>query len=312
MILLKASLISYMEAYGTEEKCLESIYQSKWPRGFVCPSCEHNNGYRLSRRRTMECSCCGRQTSITADTIFEDSRIPLPCWFLAIYLVANDKGGVSATRLGKQLGVQRKSAALLLRKLRGSMGDRDEKLTLAGYIELDEAFLGGKSHSRTEGKSPFDGKVQVLVMVESENMKAGNLVLKVIPDSKIETLQEVVAQKVESDPPGQVFRTDALGRHHGLRSLGHYVNMTKMAKTELNTKMACLSLAISHLKRFFKGTYHHFCKLNIQSYLNEFCYRWNRRHLEKQIASHLITACVLHEADPAPTRKPRTTYLQAA
>lgn len=281
MILLNASLISYMEAYGTEEKCVDAIYQSKWQHGFICPRCEHNNGYRLSRQRTMKCSCCGRQTSITADTIFEDSRIPLPCWFLAIYLVANDKGGVSATRLGKQLGMQRKSAALLLRKLRSSMGDRDEKLTLAGYIELDEAFLGGKSHSRTEGKSPFDVKVQVLVMVES-------------------------------DPPGQVFRTDALDRHHGLRSLVHYVNMTKMTKTELNTKMACLSLAISHLKCFIKGTYHHFCKLNIHSYLNEFCYRWNRRHLEKQIASHLITACVLHEAVPAPKRKPRTTYLQAA
>ena len=222
--------------------------------------------------------------------------MPLPLWFLAIYLVANDKGGISALRLAKKLGVSRTTSQLVLKKIRSAMGARDENLTLAGYIELDEAFLGGRSPNKRQGKSPFEGKVQVLVMVESENMAAGNVVMKVIPDSKIGTIQDVVAKKVDDDPPGHCFRTDGLGRHHGIRSLGHYVNMAVMTKAELNSQMACLSLAISHVKRFFKGTYHHFCKLHIQSYLDEFCYRWNRRHLEKQLTSHLITACVLHPA----------------
>jgi hypothetical protein len=231
---------------------------------------------------------------------------------LAIYLVANDKGGISALRLGKELGVNRKTAYLLLKKMRAAMGDRDENVTLAGYIELDEAFFGGRAPNKREGKSPFEGKVQVLVMVESENMAAGNLVMKVIPDNQMETIQAVVAEKVDCDPPGQWFRTDGLGRHHGVRSLGHHVNMSPMTKVELNTQMACLSLAISHAKRFFKGTYHHFCKDNIQSYLDEFCYRWNRRHLEKQLASHLITACVLHRAVMARCVKSPPPFAAAA
>ncbi|MBK9141750.1 MAG: transposase [Candidatus Melainabacteria bacterium] len=71
--------------------------------------------------------------------------------------------------------------------------------------------------------------------------------------------------------------------------------MTPVPKSFQDEVFRCVSLAISHAKRFFKGTYHHFCKTHIQKYLDEFCYRWNRRHLEKQLASHLLTACALQE-----------------
>jgi transposase-like protein len=313
MILINSSLPAFLNTYGTDEACLQAIFDIKWPRGFVCPDCAHNDGYRLTTRpRVVQCASCRGQTSITADTIFQDSHMALPMWFLAIYLVANDKGGISALRLAKEVGVRRTTAHRMLQKIRFAMGGRDENLTLAGYIELDEAFFGGRSPTKSHGKSPFDGKVQVLVMVESENMAAGNLVMKVIPDTKMETLQQVVAKNVDDEPAGHCFRTDALGRHHGIRSLGHYVNMAVMTKAELNTQMACLSLAISHVKRFFKGTYHHFCKLHIQNYLDEFCYRWNRRHLEKQLTSHLIAACVLHPAVTAKVLKIRPPLMAAA
>jgi hypothetical protein len=303
MLLLNSSLPVYQKAYGNEEACLQAVFETKWPRGFVCPYCEHNGGWQLKDLRTMQCASCHRQTSITANTIFQDSHLPLPLLFLAIYFVANDKGGVSAMKLGKQLGVHRMTAHLLLQKIRVAMGTRDKNMTLAGYIELDEGFFGGRRSKKAPGESPFEGKVQVLVMVESENMAAGNLVMTVIPDTNIETLKEAINRKVDSDPPGHSFRADGLTRHHIIRALGHHVNMAVMTKAELNTQMACLSLAISHAKRFFKGTYHHFCKLHIQNYLDEFCYRWNRRHLENQLASHLLTACVLHPAVPAKVTK---------
>lgn len=306
MILLSASLPKYLLAYGDEESCLQAVFDAKWPRGFRCPYCDHDDGYRLSKLRTMQCALCKRQTSITARTIFQDSHLPLTVWFLALYLVANDKGGVSSVRLGEQLGVNRKTTDLMLRKIRNAMGDRDKNLTLAGYIELDEAYLGGRSKNKRLGKSPFDGKVQVLVMVESENMAAGNLVMKVIPDNSFESIQNVVAERVDDDPPGQLFRADGLGRHHAVRLLGHHLNMSVMTKEELNTMMACLSLAVSHVKRFFKGTYHHFCTTYVQNYLDEFCYRWNRRHIKRNKAQHLLTACVLHPALPA-----KVTHIRA-
>lgn len=296
MILLRSSLPNFLKAYGTEDACLDAIFAIKWPHGFICPYCEHNDGYRLSRLRVMQCACCRRQTSITANTVFADSRVQLTSWFLALYLVANDKGGVSGLRLAEQLGVNRKTADRMLRKIRAVMGNRDKNVTLAGYIELDEAYLGGRKNTKSQLKSPFDGKVEVLVMVESENMAAGNLALTVIPDTKLETLKKAVGAKVDDDPGGQMFRADGLGRHHAVLMLGHHLNMNPMTKSELNTSMACLSLAISHLKRFFKGTYHHFCRRYVQDYLNEFCFRWNRRQFKTRRVDHLLTACVLNSS----------------
>ncbi len=312
MILLNSSLPAFLAASGSEETCLQHVFATKWPRGFICPYCDHNDGYRLSNRRSIQCASCRRQTSITANTLFQDSHLPLSTWFLAIYLIAHDKGGISALRLAKGLGINANSAFLLLSKVRAAMGERDKNLTLAGYIELDEAYFGGRSQNKKAGKSPFDGKIQVLVMVESEFMAAGNVVMSILPDNEIDTLKDAISPKVESDPPGQYFRSDARGFHHVVQTLGHHLNMSVMSHVELNTKMACVSLVISHAKRFFKGTYHHFCKLHIQSYLDEFCYRWNRRHLEKQLASNLITACVLHPAAPAWTPKISSLALLAA
>lgn len=299
MIHLDLSLPQFVAKYSDEEACLMAIFEAQWPRGYICPYCGHNDGIRLkSRPRVIQCPCCRRQSSILANTIFRNTHLPLTSWFLALYLVAQDKGGDSALRLVEQLGVSQPTAWLLLQKVRICMGDRDEKLTLAGLIELDEAFFGGRRTKKTHSESPFAGKVEVLVMVESENMAAGNLVMKVIPDDSMESLKPVIAAKIESEPPGQHFRADGLGRHHVVCTLGHKITMGPMTKVEQDSLMACVNLAIKHAKEFLKGTYHHFCRMHIQRYLDEFCYRWNRRHLGKAKASHLILACVLHQ--PAP------------
>jgi hypothetical protein len=204
----------------------------------------------------------------------------------------------------------------IIQKIRFAMASREKNLTLAGYIEMDEAFFGGRSKGKRARKSPSSNKQQVLVLVESEGRQAGNLVMKVIESAMYYDLEPVIAEKVESDPPGQWFRTDGWGSHHVVISLGHRLEMGHMPRSLLDTELRCVSLAVSHAKRFFKGTFHHFCKVHIQRYLDEFCYRWNRRHLERQLASHLLTACVLHSpvlysTIPAP-KPPKDPLLAAA
>jgi hypothetical protein len=187
----------------------------------------------------------------------------------------------------------------IVSKIRSAMGERDKNITLAGYIEMDEAFFGGRSKqkkSQNPRKSPTEGKQAVLVMVEAEGRQAGNLVMKVIDGLWYDDLRPVIAEKVEAEPPGQWFRSDGWGSHHVVIALGHHIKMTPIPQAKLDEVLRCSSLAVSHAKRFFKGTYHHFCKKHIQRYLDEFCYRWNRRHLESQLASHLIAACALNSA----------------
>lgn len=290
------TLPEYQERFSSEESCLQWIKECRWPHGFVCPhaDCGHDDGYQLSTRaRVIECCLCGRQTSITSGTIFESSQTPLKHWFSISYFMAHDKGGASAMKLAKQLGITRSTVSSIMNKIRCAMSERDAKLTLAGYIEMDEAFFGGRSKSKRAGKSPFDNKKQVLVLVESEGTQAGNLVMKVIDGDQYDDLKPVIAEKVESEPPGQHFRSDGWGSHHVAIELGHRIKMGHIPDALQDKELPCLSLAISHAKRMFKGTYHHFCKRYIQRFLDEFCYRWNRRHLETQLASHLLAACAL-------------------
>jgi len=293
------TLPQFQKTFCTENACLDAVYDARWPRGFICGHCGHNDGYRLrSRPRVVECASCHRQTSITSGTIFDHSHIPLTNWFLSIYLCAQDKGGVSAKRLAKQVGFSEPTAWFLLQRLRIAMQNRDENLTLAGYIELDEAFFGGRSKSKRNRKPPSDNKMTILVLVESEGRQAGNLVMKVVDSPQYDDLKPVIETKIESDPPGQWFRSDAWGAHHVVMQFGHHIKMDKVPIAEQDVALRCVNLAVSLAKRFFKGTYHNFCKTHIQRYLDEFCYRWNRRHLFTQLASHLIKAAVL--CDPQP------------
>jgi hypothetical protein len=295
-------LPKFQKQFSTEEACLQAIFEARWPRGFICPRCEHNDGNRLrTRPRIVQCCLCRKQTSITANTIFHGSHVPLVQWFLCIYLFVHDKGGASATRLSMQLGMHYATVWFMLQRLRIAMASRDDNLTLAGYIEMDEAFFGGRSKSKRNRKSPRHNKKQVLVLVESEGHQAGNLVMRVIEGDQLDDLKPIIADKIESDPPGQWFRSDGWGSHHVVMNFGHRIKMTKIPSEQQDFELPCVSLAISHAKRFFKGTYHHFCKIHIQRYLDEFCYRWNRRHLFGHLASRLITACALHPPAPYST-----------
>lgn len=299
MAYVNLTLPQFQSRFSSENSCLDAIFATRWPHGFICPHCKHNDGTRLpSRPRIVQCSNCRRQTSITANTLFHRSHLPLTKWFLAIYLIAHDKGGASARRLENQLGISYPTAWFLLQRIHAAMASRDKSLTLAGFIELDEAFFGGKSKSKRQRKPPSDNKKQILVMVESEGRKAGNLVMRVIPGNQLEDLKPVIAEKVDADPGGHWFRSDGWGTHHVVMQLGHRISMNVVPAEKQDEILRCVNLAVSHAKRFFKGTFHQFCKTHIQRYLDGFTYRWNRRHLGKQLASHLVAACALCDWAP--------------
>jgi transposase-like protein len=295
MAYIDMTLPDFQQRFSTQEACLKAVFEARWPKGFICPHCGHNDGYRLTTRPVVQCCVCRRQTWITSNTLFHHSSTPLPKWFLIIYLFAHDKGGRSCLSISKLLGMHYATVWFIVQKIRIAMATRDENLTLAGYIELDEAFFGGRHKSGgRRGKPPKHNKKQVLVLVESEGCQAGNLVMRLINGDQMNDIKPIIEEKVESDPPGQWFRSDAWGSHHIVMTLGHRIRMTHVPLDEQDMALRCVNLAVSHAKRFFRGTYHQFCKRHIQRYLNEFSYRWNRRHLERQLASHLLAACILH------------------
>jgi transposase-like protein len=280
------SLLEFHKQYRNEEHCIDAIAQLRWPKGFVCPDCGNKEGTRLNTRRAIQCGSCRHQISITAGTIFEKTRVSLLKWFWMIFLVAHDKGGASALRLAKHLGMHYSTVWHMLHKIRESMSKRDsEVIRLTGLIELDEGYFGGKKR-----------KCQVLVMVEQEKETAGSLVMKRILGHKVASgpgIKQVVESYVDNESQ-QHFITDEAWAHNVLKShMDHNLRSYKSTPESAAKKLPWVHMAISLAKRFLLGTYHGVSRKHMQKYLDEFCFRFNRRHKEDQIHESLIRACVL-------------------
>ncbi len=286
------SLFEFNKRYRTERDCLDVIEKVRWPNGFICPKCGHDEGYRLHVRRVIECAVCKYQSSITAGTVFHRTRMPLMKWFWMMYLIGQDKGGASALRVSKQLDINFKTAWRVLHKIRRAMSRRDSKVVrLAGLIELDEGYFGGKHR-----------KVQVLVAIEREPKKAGKLVMKKIFGRMASEpeIKRVVKIHMDNDSP-QHFVTDCAAAHNTLKKMGHTLERHKSTPESAAKHLPLVHLAISLAKTFILGTYHGVSRKYIQRYLDEFCYRFNRRLKESDLVQSLIRTCVY--------TKPRPGYL---
>mgnify|MGYP001005059578 CR=1 FL=1 len=147
--------LQFQQRFGTDDQCRDFLFKLRWPKGFVCPNCEHDDAQYLAPRRLYQCYNCKHQASVTSGTLFHRTHLPLRCWFWIIYQMTHDKGGVSATRLASQLNRPYKTIWHVLHKLRLAMGRRDEGITLAGLIEFDEAILGPEARRPTDSKPPL-------------------------------------------------------------------------------------------------------------------------------------------------------------
>jgi hypothetical protein len=288
------NLREFQRRFSSEEACLEAIFRSRWPRGFICPKCGHDDGTRLSKRRAVQCKVCRRQTSITAGTLFHKTKVPLLTWFWLIFLMMQDKRGISTMRAASLLGMHYTTIWNLMHKLRIAMSDRDESHTLSGYVEIDEAFFGGKSRKkRGRGAS---NKKRVYVMVERLNRKAGDAAMFVAMERDGSEYRSAVEARLE---PMTHVRTDGFHMNSVIHGVVGRLNMQKFSKSFDPGPIENADRVISLAKRQLLGTYHQFCaRRHLQRFLDEFCYRFNRRYQWYQLAARLISACSLHTPVP--------------
>jgi len=219
--------------------------------------------------------------------MFHKTHTHLKKWFWAIYLVSQDKGGLSALRLSKLVGVTRLTAWLMLQKIRTAMGQREERRQLAGYIEFDQGVFGKASTKKKPEKA--DNQSEVLVMIESKGKQAGAISMQVIASTSRDNMRPIIERKVKA---GQRFRSDGLQANYILKSMGHELKAEPVPPQQICVELPWVHIAISLAKRFILGTYHGVSSKHLQRYLDEFCYRFNRRFSEPQLFSRLVTACV--------------------
>ncbi len=284
-------LLEFQRRFRTEPACEKHLYKLRWPEGFRCPRCGHDQCFNLPRRKLYQCKDCGHQTSVTAGTVMHRTRTPLRKWFWAIYLVASDKRGLSALQLSKKLAISYYVAWTMLHKIRKAMADRNQRYQLRGVIEIDESFYGGKKEG---GDKRGRGTSKVPVMIEAstfEGKKGGRGLgfarMRVIEHVDGETIKSVVGEDVA---PGQKIVTDGWAAYNALRELGHE-HAPEVSGSGANPALKWVHILASNSKAFLTGTFHGIGRKHLQSYLDEFCYRFNRRRWEDQLFDRLILAC---------------------
>jgi len=283
------SFWDWQQHFSDERTCLQAIIKQRWPEGFRCPCCGQEKGWLLQTRHVIECAACHHHTSITAGTLFHDTKLPLLKWFWSIYWLSSDKGSISALRLTKLIGVSWVTAQRMLRKLRIAMGDQNELYKLTGTIELDDAFIGGR-HAGKRGRGA-EGKTAILVACEHNNGKPGFVAMKVVEGVTQDSVKQFAEQTIA---PGQVLNTDAFVALKVLGEEHHHI--AKVTPPKMASEwLPWVHIVISNFKSYLLGTYHGVSGRYIQEYLDEFCYRLNRRFWEEQIPNRLLRLCVMHQ-----------------
>src|ERR671912_3012836 len=139
------SEVEFGERFGTEEACRKALFEMRWREGLTCPGCGGSGFCQLRTRKLFQCNRCKKQVRLTAGTVFQDTKLPLTVWFMAICHLAQGKNGISSIELARRLGVKRQTAWLIKHKLMRAMGVREAaKPKLAGRVEVDDAYLGGE------------------------------------------------------------------------------------------------------------------------------------------------------------------------
>jgi transposase-like protein len=255
---------------ASEQACLAYLAQIRWPDGFRCPRCGHAKAWRKATG-VWECAQCGRQTSVTAGTLFQDTRYPLTVWFQAIWYVTGQKYGASALGLQRLLGLgSYHTAWAWLHRLRRAMV-RPGRDRLQGVVQVDETYWG-REQTGKRGRGAA-GKTLILVAVEHTGRKLGRLRLRRIPDAAGETLVAAVQELVT---PGSTVETDGWGGYTGLSKAGYQHQVVRAAASD--DLLPQVHLVVALLKRWLLGTHQGgMQRSHLEYYLDEYTFRFNRR-----------------------------------
>ena len=297
---LPADLPNFLARFGTDAQCRACLVRYRWPGGFVCSRCKHGQAY--SHRLIEECRACGKQHSILAGTIFEQTKTGLARWFLAIYLVTASKGGISASELQRQMGfASYQTAWAWLHKIRRAM-IRPDREPLQGRVEVDETLIGGaRSGKRGRGA---DGKTVVAGAVEAKPGKGrkcplGRLRLKSVPDASAQSLEGFLS---DNSPPPQTVSTDGWAGYNGLSDKGYTHEAVKLDQNwgDASLRLPAIHLVFGLAKRWLLGTHHGAVRAkHLQHYLDEYVFRFNRRTARS--VSHGFARLVEYAVQTKPT-----------
>lgn len=297
------NLLNFAGTYPTEESCKLKFKEFRDKQGVICPHCGGTDHYWKRDKWQYECKKCKTRITLRSGTIMHGSKLPFSYWFAAIHLLTATKKSFSAKEVQRQLGHKRYQPIWeMLHKLRTAMGSRDESYQLTGQVELDEGFFStivpqddkDKPLKRGRGSQK---KTTVLVMAESSAVdgtpskkgrprKVRYIKMQVVGNLKTDTITALVEVNVTKTASLDTDNSTSYGK---LKSVVKNHTATVVPKEMVGTALPWVHLAISNAKRILLDMYHGIKPEFLQSYLNEFCYKFNRRYFGEALFERLLT-----------------------
>jgi transposase-like protein len=267
-------LLELERRFSTEAACRAYLFQLRWPDGFCCPRCGGRKAWPASDL-LWECAACHRQVSVTAGTVFQDSRLPLTLWFRAAWWVTSQKNGVSAMGLQRVLGLKSyKTSWTVLHKLRRAMV-RPGRDRLQGRVEVDEAFVGGEEQG-VHGRQT-ETKAMIAVAAEENGPGIGRIRMRRIVDASADSLVPFIEDSVE---PGSIVHSDGWLGYLPLqgKQYRHEITYLRGNSKTASELMPRVHRVVALLKRWLLGTHQGGVSVeHLDAYLDEFTFRFNRR-----------------------------------
>ena len=286
--------------FSTETRCRELLERLRWPEGVMCPRCKDTRVSRLKDYARFECVGCEYQFTVTSNTIFHDTHLPMPIWFMAVLLICEAKKGMSAsqlkrTRWGEHRGSY-KTAWYLCHRIRAAMASA-EKSMLYGTVEMDETWVGGRERNpHGAGRIPYSESKKVPVI--GIKQRGGELRFFKAEDAKSGTLARYIKENVSEDV--DVIMTDEWGAYPGAmmkagvdRVKHKTVNHSAKVYVDGDITTNGIESAFSLLKRGIVGSWHKVSAKHLPAYLEEMTFRFNRRgraDIFIDTLRHMVTA----------------------
>lgn len=284
------NLSNLAKHFSDEEAAYGLVEKMRWPHGPICPHCgivddatyltpkdgpRKTSTGKVSYRRVWQCNECRKQFSVLVGTVFEDSKIPLSKWLLAMHMMQAGKNGVAALELHRTLGITYKSAWFMAHRIRYAMGEAPFVEKMKGIVEADETYIGGVE----KGKRGRPGKDSNKTPVVSLVGRGGNVRSKVVTDVSGATLKEVLDTSINPDAR---LMTDSFVayREPGKEFASHEtVDHGKDEYVRGDVYTNTVEGYFSQLKRSIDGTHHSVSERHLPRYLGEFDYRYNTRKM---------------------------------